>query len=261
MSGCHSLTRAGKRDARSLTPGRALCPAQYGHPCPKALRENGASHSCPSQHRHTAFADDMGRTSDGDFAPRTHCFAMSGNLEPKSVTPFTVTVPSQTEHSVDDDALSQTLISVICPSGQTHFARNDDPTVTSSEFFLLDGCHMAASSGRLDARSLKPFKTRMPAQNGHPLPRVRERTGASHSCPHCPRHRAGYDDPAETVSALRLSTHSFTRCGCVDARSLNPLRTRCPEQKGHPPLFLVLETTAASHSCPQSPVHQTFLLE
>ena len=55
-----------------------------------------------------------------------------------------------------------------------------------------------------------------------------------------------------------LVDHCLDTTGWMVLKSLKPISTCCPEQYGHPlPRFLLLGL--ASHSCPFSQIHQTFL--
>lgn len=87
---------------------------------------------------------------------------------------------------------------------------------------FLVGCHSPARSGLRLARSLKPANTRVPAQNGHPVPFIRLYTEDSHSWPQDPTHQTFFGEPALTaarsIPGFRSTRNWAANSGATTAR-------------------------------------------
>src|SRR5690625_3304661 len=128
-----------------------------------------------------------------------------------------------------------------CPAAHFH-QRNTLPGMTSEAVRppLRAGSQSRARAGYWVARSLKPGRSCLLEQYGHPvfLEPVRFITGEVYEWPRRHSQWTIFSLPADTslgVScALRAGSHSLEICGCVVARSLIPARTFRPLQMGHP---------------------------
>ena len=119
----------------------------------------------------------------------------------------------------------RTLACHSCPRQHFHHTLRRLPAVTSwgvSDPFLV-GCHWAASSGWVTARSFSPGAVTRLLHTGQPLPAVRDLTTACHSCPFLHTHHTMRWLPGSTLSevngAFFVGCHSFAKCGYRVARS------------------------------------------
>lgn len=156
------------------------------------------------------------------------------------------------------------------PSHQYFTIREPAITDVGDRLFLL-GCHNSAISGCVVARSLNPELANIPLQILHPfglslLVRVLSEITSCHSWPHLPSHHTDLEDEKETSCGLSgiflFGCQSSAIKGRCDARSLNPIRTLRPIQKGHGELSGFLQRSAglASKSWPREHCHQYLVL-
>ena len=114
------------------------------------------------------------------------------------------------------------------------------PRVTSDgvrEFRV--GCHSAAKSGSVVARSLTPGTTTLFAQHGHPFPFALLHIFADQIYPHFLHFQyACALLPRPTVvgstPVLFSKSHSCISSGITVGRSFTPLTITFPEHNGHP---------------------------
>ena len=141
----------------------------------------------------------------------------------------------------------------------------DAPAILSGvrpPFFV--GCHWIATSWNSEANALVT-ETFLPAQNGHPLPRVSSWTLLRHSWsgPSGHTHQACLSDPKDTPVGARLpffsGCHWAANSGYRASKEL-VTETLSPRQNGHPYPIWVRPTNLVSHSWsgPSGHFHQTF---
>lgn len=109
------------------------------------------------------------------------------------------------------------LATVVChswPLSHNHQTFFLEPAVTwkGAKYPFLVGCHWRARSWSAEAKSLKPIRTRLPAQKGQPTPFVRFATVACHAWPSSQRHQARLPECMVTPSGNKPRFLSGCHC-------------------------------------------------
>ena len=91
--------------------------------------------------------------------------------------------------------------------------------------------------------AIRTFARILLAHIGHFEPFVRRATAACHSCPSEHFHQIFLLLPLVTSLGVSfpffVGCHSWAISGYTVYKSLNPINTLCPEQYGHPRLFVL----------------------